>query len=146
MTSSDKPEKPAWAPVPPSKSEQNTGQTAAQATRETELFARLSQVKQYPIAPDEPQPAQPSKTRLYRALSLAEARRRRIPTGNDLDHLAASEKAFQGLSKLRRADSSGASAETDRCCTELSAADCFAELYILRSGRARVLLAGLVSA
>jgi hypothetical protein len=84
MTSSDKPEKPESTPEPPSKSEPNTSQTAVQAAKERELFTRLSQVKQYPIAPDEPQPAQSLKTVLLPPISLAEARRRGIPTGNDL--------------------------------------------------------------
>jgi hypothetical protein len=40
-----------------STSEPSSGQTAQQAAKERELFARLGKVKQYPIAPnDEPPP------------------------------------------------------------------------------------------
>jgi hypothetical protein len=49
----DDPTKPQASTKSASKSEPNTGQTAQQAARERELFARLGAVKQYPIAPDE---------------------------------------------------------------------------------------------
>jgi hypothetical protein len=39
--------------APEAASEPSTGQTARRAAKETELFARLGKVKQYPIAPDD---------------------------------------------------------------------------------------------
>jgi len=55
MAKPDDPPQPA-STESGSKSEPSTGQTAQQAAKERELFARLGRVKQYPIAPDEPPP------------------------------------------------------------------------------------------
>jgi hypothetical protein len=54
MAKSDDPTKPQASTKSGSKSEPHTGQTALQAAKERELFARMGTVKQYPIAPDEP--------------------------------------------------------------------------------------------